>query len=477
MLLGRHIRTLIPQSPIARRFLPCALLLGLAYAIINPPLAANDERDHWLRLLDLSRGQLITRSDAQGAYVEIPSYYDEELIALYAPLPSQSEQRVDGAKLLRDLTERHETQRTGQTQWKRSEMFASGGSPLLYVPQLPAVWFARLLALPALWQIYLSRLCSLGCYALLGAWGIALAGELGWLLFALALMPMSLTQAAALSSDGVTNGVAFLFFGLLAKGALRPGVVLSRRELGALALLGALLPLCRAPYLLASLSLLALRWEGSRARLHRFGYAAAVTALGGACYGVWAYLNRGAPSTLAAQLARLAADAMTGPRVVGSTLLTRVDDYLIELVALRDSLHQDMRFLGGAVASAYLWLLGAVSWGACFPRRLEPLARRWACVWLIASFVAVSAAVFAAMLLMATPVEAELVEGVRGRDFIPILPALLLTLSLYGRPSLARWLRLHGAARLVTVIALINALCLAALLARYYGSPSLEWPY
>jgi hypothetical protein len=492
MQLGRHIRGLlarelarfdhlIPPSPIARRFLPCVLALGFAYIVINPPLAVNDERHHWLRALDLSKGRLVTRSDERGAYVKIPHYYYEELILPYARLPGRYEERIDGAKLLRELTTRHEMQRPGRPKWRRAEAFASGYSPIPYVPHLPALWFARLFALPALWQIYLSRISSLACYALLSAWGIAFAGELGWLLFVLALMPMSLTQAAALSGDGVTNGIAFLFFGLLAKGALRPAETLSRRELWGLALLGALLPLCKAPYLLACVTLLALRWEGAHAGLCRAGYAAAVTALGVACYAVWAHLNRGGPSagpgTVAAQLAWLAADYSNGPRLAGLTLLTLVDDYLIELVAVRDVLHRRMHFLGGFVASAYLSLLAAVSWGACFPRRIPPSAARWSSVWLVSYALGASAAVFAAMFFMATQVEAPVISGVQGRYFIPVLPALLLTLSLYGRPSLSRWLRRRPALRLVTPIVLINALCLAGLIARYYGSASIEWPY
>jgi Predicted membrane protein (DUF2142) len=481
MQLGRHIRALIPPSPIARRFLPCALVLGFLFSVVNPPFAVNDERHHWLRALDLTKGRLITRSDERGAFITIQTYYFDDLIMRYATLANHEGDRVDAAQLLRDLTTRHKPPSTGRTRWKRTGAQAGAYSPLPYLPHLLPIGFARALQLPALWQIYLSRFSSVLCYALLSAWAIAFAGELGWVLFVLALMPMSLTQAAGLSGDGVTNGLSFIFFALVARGTLRAGATLSRRELWWLAVLGALLALCKAPYALLSLVLFALRWEGARTGWRRLGYAAGVLAGAAASYSLWSYLNRGGPSAgpsaLDTQLSWLAEDWLNGPRLLGNTLLTSVDDYLIELVAVRDLLHRQLRFLGGVVTGTYLLLLGAVSWGVCLPHQLEPATRRRALLWLPLAALAVSGTVFAAMFLMATPVGSPLVLGIQGRYFIPLMPALLFTLGLFGRPSLSRWLSRHGAVRMVSMIAVLNVLCMCGLIARYYGSASIDWPY
>jgi uncharacterized membrane protein len=69
------------------------------------------------------------------------------------------------------------------------------------------------------------------------------------------------------------------------------------------------------------------------------------------------------------------------------------------------------------------------------------------------------------------------VSGAQGRYFIPIAPALLLPLSTFGAPTLGRWLERHDGRRLKRVLVLVNVLALLALVARYYGSPSTDWPY
>jgi uncharacterized membrane protein len=344
-----------------------------------------------------------------------------------------------------------------------------------YLPHLPAVWLARVSNLPPIYQIYLARLFSLASYALIVAWSIAWAGELGWALFALALMPMSLTQAAGLSADGMAIALSFALFALVRRGSFAEP--LSRRESIILLVVCALLPACKTPYLLFVGGLLTLRWQGPHARLRRWLYAALGSGLALASLAIWTYLNRAPVSPddgggiPAQQLSWLGEHWTHMPVIALNTLLDRSDDYAIQFVALRDLIHRTMRLSGGLSASLYLPLLCALALGAARERaRAEPWLR-WAAAWLVLLGLICAGAVFLAMFVYSTKPGDELVGGVQGRYFIPIAPAVLILLSTFGSPAPGRWLQANGGVRLKWAIVALNGLILLALLVRYYGSP------
>jgi uncharacterized membrane protein len=164
MWLRRHIGSWLPESPPARSFVILTLLLGSLYAVVNPPFTVNDEKDHWLRVLEIGKGRLRSRADEQGAYYRLPrDYY--ELIKRYWNVPRDPHARVSVGDLAHDLT----TPAEQPPRWMRRFANASAYSPVPYLPQLPAVWLARVSNLPPLWQVYLARLLSLSAYALIGA--------------------------------------------------------------------------------------------------------------------------------------------------------------------------------------------------------------------------------------------------------------------------------------------------------------------
>ncbi len=469
-------RALRPESQLARSFVILALVLGSLYTAVNPPLAVNDERHHWLRVLEMSKGRLHSRVDERSAFYLLPRDY-AALIARYAALQGKHSARVNLGDLAHDLT----TPPEHPQRWARRTATASGYGPVPYLPHLPAVWLARVSELPPLSQIYLARLFSLAAYALIVAWSIAWAGELRWALFAFALMPMSLTQAAGLSADGMAIALSFALFALVRRGSfVEP---LSRNERIILLVVCTLLPACKPPYMLFVGGLLTLRWQGPRARLKRWLYAALGIGLAISSVAAWSYLNRSPVSPSdgggdsARQIAWLGENWARVPAIALDTLLELSDDYAIQFVALRDVIHRDMRFSGGLLACIYLPLLFVLALGAARERaRAEPWLR-WAAAWLVLLGLICAGGVFMAMFLYATPPGIQQVIGVQGRYFIPIAPALLILLSTFGSPAPGRWLQINGGVRLKWAIVVANGLVLLALLARYYGSPEIAWPY
>lgn len=464
-----------PDSPRARQFFYCALVLGLAYAAINPPFAVNDERSHLLRAYEIARGRLITKARGDGPYHVVPSEY-RDAIRRYANLQKEPEARIDPHAILDDLFTPQGFDKTGE--------FGSGAgeyAPVPYLPELPALWLAIQLRLPTLWHIYLARFAGVVCFALLGSWSVAFADRLGWLFFAVGIAPMTLTQAAGLSADGATNGLSLLFFALLGRGALLEKDGLSRQHQRVLLWLLALLVACRPATLCFVLALPALRLEGDSAT-RRWRYSGQALAVGALTILIWAGLNRAVIRTrvgppVLEQLAWIWTHPRAVARVWATSSFTQLDDYAIQFVAFRDILSRQMRFSGGTAVALYGELLVLLAFGAAWRSEAERGGQRRVAGYLALAVLTFTFSTWFAVYLIYNPRGADHVHGMQGRFLLPVAPALLLALAALGRPLAARWLNAAPAIRIVTPIVALNVWCLLALIGRYYFPVSVDWPY
>jgi uncharacterized membrane protein len=458
-------------SPCARTFLRWSLLLGLLHAFINPPFAVNDERSHLPRAHELSKGRLVSPVENGERYQLVPKSY-KTAIQRYGRVAIAPEARVKLRRILKDLLDR-----SGLDQEVRVTGGAAEYTPIAYLPQLPALGLSRWLGLSPLVALYLARLSSVLACSLLAATGVALAGSLRWAFFALGLMPMFITQAAGVSGDGMTDALALLFTALLAKGTFESA--LSRRELGLLLLLSALLVCCKPPYLLLSLGIPCLKIHAARQWPRRVALLALALAIDGALLAGWRLVQGTAEvdagEDFGGHLALLRADPLQSAGMLMSSVWANLDDLTIQMVSVRDLLSRQLTFVGAFVAALYLQLLACLAFGV--HARGEYAARmrvRIAALLIVGSS---TATFYLAMLLSFTQVGAPLIRGVQGRYFLPLAPLGLLALATFGRPVLARWLVLGGQRRVLTPILACHALCLASLCARYYLSSHVDWPY
>ena len=93
-------------------------------------------------------------------------------------------------------------------------------SPVPYLPQALGIAVGKAFDWSPLVLMYLGRACNLFVWILLVYFSIKITPVCKWLFTLLALMPMSLYEAASLAADGVTNGLAFLLIALLIRSAL-----------------------------------------------------------------------------------------------------------------------------------------------------------------------------------------------------------------------------------------------------------------
>ena len=194
-------RKLTPQSC----FVGLALVLGLSFALINPMGQESDGWDHFLRSMDVSYGNVLYPfvSLTHGTdVIRVPENVEDMEFMVVEPSDAH------GSWMMVDLKSKYFSDTS-------MEMEYDGGvTSLFYLPQGLGLLLGRKLGLSMYYCVVLGRVMNLLAYMGLTYLAIRKIPVYKHLLLAIALMPMSLYQAASFSSDGLLNGLCFLFVAL-----------------------------------------------------------------------------------------------------------------------------------------------------------------------------------------------------------------------------------------------------------------------
>jgi uncharacterized membrane protein len=191
-------------------FVILGLALGLSYLFSMPPLQVPDEALHFNRAYSVSTGACVA-----PARVPVPSSF----VRLSETFPSFME--YSRGVTLDDL------RLSLRTPLNERDMSTGEGHLLsgctTYLPAAAALSLGRRLDLPPLVLMYLGRFANLAVYLLLTYLALRALPDLRLLLFCLALMPMTLHEAASNSADAMTIAVGFLFCAYVSKLAFEEG--------------------------------------------------------------------------------------------------------------------------------------------------------------------------------------------------------------------------------------------------------------
>jgi hypothetical protein len=441
-------------------FLALAGAFGLFFALATPPHDPPDEARHHARAWLVSGGQWRVVGEAPGYKASVP----RGITQLHPPAHHYSDEQL-ASGILGDAARRtapHEPAelrsqlRGSLARWDLQPVrVLTPYNPIVYAPYLPGLWIARALELSAAAGLLLARLFGLAAW-LGGIWlTLRIAPCQRWLLAALALLPMSVFQAASISADPLTQLAIFWFFAEWLRAAEHGRTPQDGpRLVGAALALGLVKP-GYAPLALACLGLPGSR--GSRSTLAAAALAAAVLPTLG-----WAVVLRAAREpalvpgadpvaqlqfVLGHPLAFLAAAADTAAGLFGRWLEGMVGNLG----------HFDVEIPKAATALG----LAAVAASASLERGALAPRRR---LLLLGAFAATSLALLAMAYLGWTPVGAERIPGVQGRYFLLMLPFALVALPRIPRVP-ERALALAITASLAAVLA-ISAI---AMLRAYYA--------
>jgi len=423
-----------------RLFLALALLLGVPFAFLNPPLQAPDEFAHFFRAYGVSEGQFVAHDLTQ-----VP----RSVVALAHEFPIHLEtaHRIHAQDLLADLrTPLRESDSTGVPN--------EGMGMYSFVPYLAsgaAIRLGRLFSAPALALLYLARLGNGLVYALLVFIALRLLPDFRVLLFSLALLPTALEQANSVSIDAITFSIAFLFCASLLRLAFDPAVArIGMAEHAAIIVPTCVAALCKADLILVALALLIPAAKFSSARV-RWLSLACYAAIGLGVAATWGIVNE--HNLKLFELRRLSMGisltdnwhfVIEHPVLFAGAVLRTSQFHAFDLL---DEFVSTIGWLAASiprwVVLSYLAVLAAVA----ATQTRGTVVRAWQKSILFAVFVSGAAAVFIMLWGFCTPaayVRDSVARGtghvpeVQGRYFIPFaLPLCLLLSNL--------WLRLHRA--------------------------------
>ena len=444
-------------------FLVVGGLFGLFFALATPPHDPPDEARHHARAWRISVGRPGVVGRAPGHAASVPRgilhlhplahhYSDEQLRSGLLPPTTQRTRPHEWSELRADL-------RGSLARYDLQPVFYLGAHPpSVYLPYLPGLWLASALDLSAAAGLLLARLFGLAAW-LAGIWAtLGIAPAQRWLLCAVALLPMSVSQAASVSADPLTQVATFWFLAECLRAASRGAGALGRTEVARVLAAALALGLVKPGYAPLALAALALpRRTAPRVALTAGALAAAaIPTLWWAAVTSAAELPVLVPgSDLAGQLRHVLTHPLAFLAAVAGTTAALLPAWLEGLVGNLG--HLDVEIPAAATA---LGLAAVVASAALEPSPLR-LPGRWA---LPATSIVCALAVLGMAFLGWTPVGSDKILGVQGRYFLPILPFALAALPAVP-PAARRGLRPAVVAALVAVLA-ISA---AAMVRTYYA--------
>jgi uncharacterized membrane protein len=437
------------------------LVAGLAFAFLTPPLAGYDEAIHFLRANQISHGGLIAthRGHLLGGWV--PSGLRAELARLLTRgllahgdhtgfLGHLGDRPPGGPRVFLD--------------------FPSGAvySPVPYAPAALLMAIGRAFGASTLVLVYLGRLgCLLATIGLLFL-AVRRMPTGRWMLAVVALLPVTVFQAAMLSADGVTIALTLLVLAFALGLAATPHGAVTRGRLVETVIATIALGFAKPPYILFALAL-AIPWRRHRGRVGRTLAAAVVAGfLATASWGAYAsrvYVAPRLPSGFAPfGIGRFTAFTHVDPRTQERFVLHHPWFFARAIGRTISSFGPDLA--REALTQVPLW-------------RLPVLAIVVAVVIVIASrfvadaqpdtilgwrsralLTAIGAATFFALMVLAyvgwNAVRSPRIEAFQGRYLLPLVPLVLIALPSRKAPASDSW-----RARVTLTVAAASALLLA----------------
>jgi uncharacterized membrane protein len=204
-------------------FVIIAVCFGSLFVYVTPPLWGPDESIHFFRSYQISQGKIFGEKVAlEGVYkpgVRIPQSFDnlKQLVAvdISDATPGETKQVDNWHNYLRITGTPIKGEKTVSTTTGPSIYPA-----ITYVAPAAAIAIAKPFHPSALSLIHSARLATLLLYALLGFCSIYILRKTAvkWIVFIVALLPMSIYQASIVSADSLVLGLTLIFFALVYRG-------------------------------------------------------------------------------------------------------------------------------------------------------------------------------------------------------------------------------------------------------------------
>lgn len=395
--------------------------LGAVYLGVIPFSMVPDESIHYFRAYEIADGNFISDiTDEEGHAAYLISY------------PWEWEETKDHL-----ITQYEVKEQTGLVESEENDAGHSFNatalySPLSYLPQSLGIAAARLFT-GKVWILFLAgRIFNFAAIGAVMALAVHLMPYGKKYLILIALIPMNLHECISLAPDGMVTALVFLLIAFVLYLRERGKEPLTRGQLAALYVLAVAISLYKIVYLPFCLLYFLIPREQFGSKKRYFGHVAGVMAAVAVFLGGWMrissrYLFPFNPGVDSGQQTH---EILTHPffyaGVVINTLVEKATYYFNTMLGTK------LGWLNVEVDEILLYLfafvvVAAIAADAARKKRTDrPFA--WVTVLILASTVLL---ILTSLYVEWTAVRAQVVEGVQGRYFIPLL--LPLCLAIAGR--------------------------------------------
>ena len=221
-------------------FLVIALLFGIAMAFVGTPFQEADGWEHYVRSLDVSYGNIF----APVAYINhdkgtavVPGNFEEMNYRITAPSSGEGTAYKDYLKSIK-LSKKGKIMD-----------FHAGYASVFYYPQAIGLFIGRILGLSVYGCVVFGKIMNLIAFLVLVYTAVKITPILKNTMIVIALFPMTIYQAASFSYDSLLNGLCFLFISLCFYYAYSDKEIISIKEVLRLGILLAFIFLCKYVYI------------------------------------------------------------------------------------------------------------------------------------------------------------------------------------------------------------------------------------
>ncbi|MBI5680416.1 MAG: DUF2142 domain-containing protein [Methanobacterium sp.] len=419
-MMGKF-RDIKPQTA----FLIIALIYGLGFLVATPAFQVPDEYEHFYRALYVSEGHVLPEKlgDKSGVYVPESVQITSQKVAnewnsfildrddkfnitslLYIPFNSKD-------RVFEDI----------------SRIAVITYPPIPYLISAFAITLGKLFNLSPLILMYLGRLANLLVWIFLTYLAIRITPVQKWVFFMVALIPMTLYEAASLSADSFILGLSFLIVAIFFKYAFEENKKkINIKDIYILFILLLLLALSKQIYFVLLLLIFLIPSEKFGSRKKMFLMAGFLFLSIVIISGAWNLLVKNlyvpiVPQvSISGQIAYILGDPLRFPYILVKTFFYRGLSYQLLFVGnFWLDIPLPLWWLGFyALTIIPVALLDKSKVIVTQKQKLISLATAIIIFLLVCAFVYISW----------TVVGQTIIDGIQGRYFIPIFPLLFLML-------------------------------------------------
>lgn len=414
---------MIEKMAIEKVFAILALFFGLIYVFILPPFQSVDEPTHFFRGWEITSGNFVPRKiDTQsGDY--LPESV-ENLANKYLFLIKNIHNQVSLDYILETSKIKTEPNKTKFINFQNTALY----SPTCYISQVPGMIIAKSLNANPLTVFYAGRLSNLIFFIIIFYFVIKIIPFFKLTTMLLALMPMTLSLAGALTGDVIVIGFNFLWVAFLLK-LMTKKQPINGTDIANLVLIAAILAFSKDYFLLIPLVLI-LPKSNFESRKNYLSCLFCITIISIFCMGLWHYfinnfsLSMNSSANFHEQLNLILSKPLNYMSIILNTLIIKTPRIIITMIGVLG--WQDTR-LDFITYMIYPALIVA----SMFVDNIKTFSLEiWQKSIIFINIVISIVLIFTLLYMMWSDPNSPVIYGLNGKYFTPImLPILLLFTS------------------------------------------------